>query len=178
MRARLAPMLLVAGACSRSPAPMMVVRPAPMPAPLPALVVEPLPSRMPLPRTARMDTASRPHEKRISLTATNADVRGLLIAIAEAGDIDLVLSADVKGRASVNLKDVPASEALRAVLAEAGLGIVSERGMILPWDPVVVFYDLAVNIDRLSAEAIMRRYGVGREVAEAVVRARSPTPFF
>jgi hypothetical protein len=141
--------------------------------PLPTISVEQI-APLPVTRIAPTDSVAKRQEKRITLTANNADVRALLIAIAEAGDIDLVLSPDVKGRASVNLKDVPASEALRTVLAQAGLGINSPQGIILAWDPVVVFYDLPVNIDRVSAEAIMRRYGVGRDVAEAIVWARAP----
>ena len=160
--------LALSGACQRAAQ-------APTPEPLPTISVERI-APLPVMRTAPTDSAVRRPEKRITLSASNADVRALLIGIAQAGDIDLVLSPDVKGRASVNLKDVPASEALRIVLAEAGLGINSPQGIILAWDPVVVFYDLPVNIDRVSADAIMRRYGVGREVAEWIVRSRAPAP--
>jgi type II secretory pathway component HofQ len=122
----------------------------------------------------RMPRGQAVGEKRITMSATNADVRGLLVAIASAGDVNLVLSPDVQGRVSVAFKDVPVSEALRRVLTEAGLGVVAPKGMVLPWDPTLVFYQLPVNVDRLSEEAIMARYGVGRAIAEVLVRERKP----
>jgi type II secretory pathway component HofQ len=113
-------------------------------------------------------------EKRITMSATNADVRALLVGIASAGDVNLVLSPDVQGKVSVAFKDVPVSEAIRRVLTEAGLGVVAPKGMVLPWDPTLVFYQLPLNVDRLSEEAIMARYGVSRGIAEVIVRERKP----
>jgi len=39
-----------------------------------------------------------------------------------------------------------------------------------------VFYEVPVNIDSLSVESIMKRFGVSRAVADVLVQARTPRP--
>ncbi len=155
-------------------------RTAPRPSPAPSVTVTALPS-LPAVQVASAPSRAAPRgtsaragapEKRITLSATNADVRSLLLAIASQGNVNLVLSPDVVGRVSVVLNDVPVSEALRRVLTEAGLGVNAREGITLPWDPTIVFYQLPVNVDLLTVEGIMARYGVGRGIAETILDSR------
>lgn len=107
---------------------------------------------------------------RITLTATNADVRELLPVLASAAGVSLVMGSDVRGRVSVSLRDVAAVDALRAVIEEAGL-TVGINGIPVPFSPVV-FYQLPVNINTASAATIKARFDVSTETAEWIVRAR------
>lgn len=107
---------------------------------------------------------------RITLTATNANVRELLPVLAAAAGVSLVMGSDVKGRVSVNLRDVPAVDALKAVIEEAEL-TVGINGIPVPFSPVV-FFQLPVDINTASAATIKARYDVSTEVAEWIVRAR------
>lgn len=108
---------------------------------------------------------------RITMTATNADVRELLPALAAAAGVSLVMTSDVRGRVSVNLRDVPAIDALRAVIEEAGLTTGTSE-LIQPYPPVV-FYNLPVNINSASAATIKARYNVSDSVANWIVRGRT-----
>ncbi len=173
MSARRWSVLALAGlaGCVPRPAPVLVVVPEPA-RPLPALPAMQIASTVASAPAATGALARDANEKRISLTATNADVRSLLVAIASQGNVNLVLSPDVEGRVSVVLHDVPVSEALRRVMAEAGLGVTAKTGITMPHDPATVFYQLPVNVDRLTVEGIMSHYGVGRAVAELIVDSR------
>jgi hypothetical protein len=44
----------------------------------------------------------------------------------------------------------------------------------LPFDTVTVFYQLPANIDSLSVDGIIRRFGVSREMAELIAKSRRP----
>ncbi len=108
--------------------------------------------------------------KRITLTAVDADVRSLLIALAKEAGISLVVSNDVRRRVSVSFKDASPEEAIRAIIAEAGLTVVdppSERAM-----PTVVFYQLPVSVDEAPAEAIAARFGLSADLAKWIVESR------
>lgn len=153
---------VVAGCAGRRPEPEA---PGVVPEePLPELRVEQItePPRPP----AGPEQAAAPT---VTLTATNTDVRLLLPTLAEAAGVSLVMGPAVSGRISVFLRDVPAAEALRIVLEEAGLGV----GLPLraPWGPVI-FYDLPVNINGASARLIQERFGVIEELAEWIVASR------
>lgn len=108
---------------------------------------------------------------RISLTATNASVREVLPALAQAAGISLVMTPDVKGRVSVYLKDVSPLEALRAVINQAGL-TVGEDTLPLPFGPAV-FFQLPVNVNTASAPVLKARFGISDSTANWLVRARS-----
>ncbi len=108
--------------------------------------------------------------KRISITAQNQDVRTLLLWLAEQAGTSIVISPDVNARVTVSFRDVPVAEALRAVMAEVGLSVLVGP-MQAPWPPVV-FYQLPVNVDVASAEAIAARFGVSLELARFLVQAR------
>lgn len=176
MSARRWSVLVLAGlaGCASNPAPVPVVVVPEPPRPLPAMPAMQIATAVAAAPSTQGGVAREGNEKRITLTATNADVRSLLVAIASQGNVDLVLSPDVEGRVSMVLRDVPVSEALRRVMAEAGLGVTAKSGITLPHDPTTVFYRLPVNVDRLTAEGIMAHYGVGRAVAEMIVDSRPP----
>ncbi len=146
---------------------------APMPAPAqPELA--PLPSEQVIVPTRPVTPLQAPPFRstaRISLNARNADVRELLPALASAAGISLVLGPDVSGRVSVNLRNVLAIDALRAVIDEAGLS-VGTPVIDVPFGPVV-FYQLPVNVNTASASTIKLRFGVSDELAGWVVGART-----
>ena len=111
--------------------------------------------------------------RRVTVTTDNADVRTLLLWLAQQAEVSLVISPDVRGRVSVAFRDVPAGDALRSVMAEAGLSVLV-GGMEAPWPPVV-FYQLPVNVNTASAEAIAARFGVSLDMAKFIVESR-PRP--
>ena len=118
---------------------------------------------LPLPKSAETN--------RISLTATNADVRELIPVLAQAAGISLVMTPEVRGRVNVYLRDVTALDALRAVIKEAGL-TVGEDEIPQPFAPAV-FYLLPVNINTASAPVIKARFAVSDSMANWIVRART-----
>ena len=71
------------------------------------------------------------------------------------------------------MNNVPVSLALQTLLSLGDLTLeTTTPGAKLPGIPSVVFYELPVNVDSLSAEAIMKRYGVGRAIADLIVAGR------
>jgi hypothetical protein len=161
--------LAVAAACFHSGA-----APAPPPSALPvaevetpasATQVQPLPSAVPMVETT---------EPYIDLTAENGDVRMILQRIAETGKIDLIIPSSIHRTISVRYVHVPASVALKDVLQRSGLRLGTGTSGPLPFDTVTVFYRLPVNIDSLSVDAIMKRFGVSREMAELLATSRPP----
>src|SRR6185503_15450394 len=111
--------------------------------------------------------------KLVSLTANNAEVRALLLWLAQQAGVNLVIAPDVTARVSVSFTDVPAGDAIRAIIAEAGLSVLTP-GLMSPWPPVV-FYERPVNINDVSAESIVARFGVSMEMARWLVESR-PRP--
>jgi hypothetical protein len=65
------------------------------------------------------------------------------------------------------------ADALQAVMQEAGLQVLGNTGIQVPWPPVVVFYQLPVNIDELDVIGIQKRFGVSREIAETILQSRA-----
>lgn len=110
-------------------------------------------------------------ERRVSIDALNADVRAVLLALAEQGGVNIVVDPAVRSRITLSLHDVPVSAAIDAVMRQAGLQVAGDASFKSPYGPVV-FYQLPVNVDALDVEGIMKRFGVGREIAETIVRAR------
>jgi len=109
--------------------------------------------------------------KLVSLTANNADARTLLLWLAQEAAVSLVVAPDVTARVSVSFTNVPASEAMRAIIAEAGLSLLAS-GLQSPWPPVV-FFEAPVNINQASAESIAARFGVSLEMAKYIVETRT-----
>lgn len=123
--------------------------------------------------STRDPLANIPASKRVTLVSNNADARTLLLWLAQQGDVSLVVSQDVQARVSVNFRDVWVADAMRAVLAEAGLSVLIADAMS-PWPPVV-FYRLPVNVNEVSAEAIAERFGVSGELARWILESK-PKP--
>jgi hypothetical protein len=121
---------------------------------------------IPLPDEARVTLITGDHDM---------DVKQALEYIAKRGGYGLAMSPNLKTRVRLNLVDVPVSEALQAVLAQANLTISPNNGkMEVAWNPSVVFYQLATNVDSLTVQAIMKRYGVSSDMAQVIVNARRP----
>lgn len=112
--------------------------------------------------------------KRITVTAVDADARTLLISIAREAGINMVVSNDVRSRVSVSFADVAADVALRSIIAQAGLTVVeapSTRSM-----PVVVYYQLPVNVNDAPVETISARFGVSADLARWLAENRGVAP--
>jgi len=162
-------------ACRQTSPPVVTERAAP-PLPTVANVVQ---SPIMAPTTRVVDSqvtaAVAAPEPYISINfPTPVDVRVPLFAIAQAGHYGLVVPAEVTKKISITLDSVPLSVALRTVLDAAGLGLAPTTltPAKLPYDTSVVFYQLPVNVDSLSADAIMKRFGVSRDIAELLVLSR------
>lgn len=164
-------LLAVAGAaaCHRAPA-------ASPPSPkVPVVQVEPVPTMIGQPAAPGTATpVIEPVEPYIDLTAENGDVRLILQRIAELGKIDLIVPPNIRKTISVRYVHVPASVALLDVLQRSGLRLGTGTTGPLPFDTVTVFYRLPANIDSLSVDGIMKRFGVSRELAEVIARSRPP----
>jgi hypothetical protein len=111
--------------------------------------------------------------KLVSLTANNAEARTLLLWLAQQAGVSLVVAPDVTARVSVSFTNVPAGDAMRAIMAEAGLSVLTS-GFQSPWPPVV-FFQPPVNVNQVNAEAIVARFGVSLEMAKWIVESR-PRP--
>ena len=76
--------------------------------------------------------------------------------------------------ASVTLDNVPAAEALRAIIESAGLMISAPgAGRAVA---SAVFYQLPVNINTASAATIQARFGTSAEMANFIVESRNEKP--
>lgn len=149
--------------------------PAPAPPPLPPLTVAPPPDTTRLsfsPGRHDIDDpiARLPLGEPVTLTASDVSVPSLLMALGEAVGISLVVDPGIQERITVNFIEVPAREALRAVLEQAGLFIATGPPEV-PWAPVV-FYAVPVDIETASVETIQARFNVSRAMAEFLVRSR------
>ena len=126
--------------------------------------------------TSGSDTASEVHID-VDTHGAEVDVRTLLDFIAKSGGFTLVYSPGIAKRVRVQLADVPVSVALETVLSLASLTLeAATPATRAPGATSVVFYQLPVNVDSLPVEAIMKRFGVGRSIAEMIVEARTNKP--
>jgi hypothetical protein len=126
------------------------------------ILIAPAPARDPV-----RDLRAR---RRVTLNASDAEARTLLLWLAEEAGVNLVVSPDVRARVSVNFVDVPAEEAMRAIMTHAGLSVLAATPGS-PWPPVV-FFQPPVNVNEASAEAIVARLGVSAEMAKWIVETR------
>ena len=173
LAALVAAVAIVMLACHRSPAPPLI--PAPL-LPQPQISEPPAMRAMPQSALSGPDTAA---ELRVDIDThgTDVDVRQVLAFLADKGKLKLVFSPGINKKVRLQLHDVPVSVALQATLAAADLTLESTNGATnLGPSSSVVFYELPVNVDSLSVDAIMKRFGVGREVAELIVQARPSRP--
>ena len=113
-------------------------------------------------------------EPRVDLEMVNAPVKLVLQKLADIGGLELIIPPSLDQRLSVQYVRVPVSVALADVLARANLRLGPGSLPNQPFDTVTVFYRLPANVDSMSAEAIVRRFGVSRGLAELIVAARKP----
>lgn len=114
-------------------------------------------------------TAEEGAQTRVTLNAARADVRVLIPALAEIAGVSVVMDSSVSGTVAVRFENVPAIDALRAVLESAGLGL--DDGPERPWAPAL-FRDFPVNINTASAGVIMSRFRVSPKLAAFIVTSR------
>jgi hypothetical protein len=158
-----------------TPAPPVMTTSAPS---LPRLVSPPV-ERVPTPPPGGLITPVDPASEELVGLDTHGreiDVRQILDFLGGRAGVRFVYSPDINKRIRVTLVDVPVSQAIQTVLATAGLTLEAGATTKTPPTPGVVFYALPVNIDSLSVDAIMRRFGVGRAVAEMLVESRAGKP--
>lgn len=105
----------------------------------------------------------------VSLSASRADVRVLIPALAQIAGVSVVMDSTVRGTVAVRFENVPAMDALRSVIDAAGLAI--ESGVEKPWAESV-FYQPPVNINTAPAGVISARFGVSGKLADWIVKAR------
>jgi hypothetical protein len=117
---------------------------------------------------------AEPNEPVVDLEMADAPVRLILQRLAEIGGLQLIMSPNLDKTLSVQYVHVPVSVALNDVLKRAGLRLGAGPAANLPFDTVTVFYQLPANVDSMSADAIVRRYGVSKAVAELIVKSRRP----
>jgi hypothetical protein len=117
---------------------------------------------------------SEPSEPTVDLEMVDAPVRLILQRLAEIGGLQLIIPPNLNKTLSVQYVRVPVSIALNDVLKRAGLRLGAGPAANLPFDTVTVFYQLPANVDSMSADAIMRRFGVSRAVADLIVKSRRP----
>lgn len=119
-------------------------------------------------------TVAHPDEPFVDLELADAPVKLILQRLADIGGLRLVISPNLNKTLSVQYIHVPVSVALDDVLKRAGLRLGAGPAANLPFDTVTVFYQLPANVDSMSADAIMRRFGVSKAVAELIVKSRRP----
>jgi hypothetical protein len=113
--------------------------------------------------------ASPSAQSRVTLSASRAEVRVLIPALAQIAGVSVVMDNTVQGTIAVRFEDVPAIEALHSVIDAAGLTI--ETGIEKPWSESV-FYQPPVNVNTAPAGVISGRFGVSGKLAEWIVKSR------
>jgi hypothetical protein len=136
--------------------------------PLPRLPALPATPSIPEVTESSRATSAKP---RVTITADNADAREVLLAIARVGEIDVVVSSEIRARVTAHLIDVPAAQAIQAIAEVTGLGILRPAA---PGSATVVFFQPPVNVNRSPAATIASRFGVSKALADYVVETRAP----
>jgi hypothetical protein len=123
------------------------------------------------PGMERIPEAPEPY---IDMVMVDAPVRLVLEQIARVAKMELIIPSSINKTISVQYVHVPASVALRDVLTRSGLRLGAATAAPLPFDTVIVYYRLPANVDSMSSDAIMTRFGVSRAIADLIVRSRRP----
>lgn len=71
-----------------------------------------------------------PGDRMVSIIARQADIRGILVSIAEQADLDLVMDAEIRGQITLEITEVTVREALDAVVPPAGFHYALEDGLL------------------------------------------------
>jgi len=126
------------------------------------------------PVSAAPATLAESVEPYVDLEMADAPVKLILQRLADIGGLQLIIPANLDKTLSVQYVHVPVSVALNDVLKRAGLRLGTGPAANQPFDTVTVFYNLPANIDSMSVDAIVRRFGVTRAMAELLVKSRRP----
>jgi hypothetical protein len=168
---------VAAAGCHRATPPQMVSRPPAVPQQQIA-APQVLETRTGVARElmTQTDTAAEEHVQ-VETYGRDVDVRDILAFLGQRAGLRFVFSPEINKKIRVSMNDVPLSQAITTVLSLANLTLEGSNGPgRRPLTTSVVFYELPVNVDSLSVEAIMKRFGVGRTVAEMLVQARTSRP--
>jgi hypothetical protein len=107
----------------------------------------------------------------------DADARDILTFLGPRAGLQFVFSPEINKKVRLTLIDVPVSVAINAVLDLARLTLQPLSDAVkTPPKPAIVFYQLPANVDSLSADAMVKRFGVAPGVAEMIVEARTRRP--
>lgn len=102
------------------------------------------------------DAPRLPPSGRVRLEVADGDIRNVIRLLGEAGQVNLVMSEDVRGKVSLKVDDVDWREALGVVLAQQNLGIEKMGN--------VIFVDTLSNLTHRS-EMRSRRIESQKEAA-------------
>lgn len=172
--------VFVVAACHKTQPAMTVSRPPTVPQQqisAPPTVIE---RREGVPQLleTKLDTAAEEHVQ-VETYGREVDVRDILTFLGQRAGLRFVYAPEINKKIRVSMNDVPLSLAISTVLSLANLTLEgSNVPGRRPLTTSVVFYELPVNVDSLSVDAIMKRFGVGRAVAEMLVEARTKRPDF
>ncbi len=105
--------------------------------------------------------------QKISLDYKNADLASVLRSLAWTYQLNIVTSPDIKGKVTINLKEVSLKEALGAILAINGLAHAQREGIIYiaPGDPKTV---------EMQSEVIFLKYLSASEAQNLLRKIISP----
>ncbi len=109
-------------------------------------------------------------DRPVTLKFKNADIRTVVQTFAELGDVNIVVSENVRGTISLNLRDVPWGDAFKTVLQVHGLSAVEEeKGMIgvmtmEEFDERRGMVDLETHVFRIEYADAQEIMGVVREM--------------
>jgi hypothetical protein len=178
-RSWLPPLLstVVAAACQHAPPPQMVSRPPAIPQQqISAPQIVETRTGVPQELLTHSDTSVEEHVQ-VETYGRDVDVRDILGFLGQRAGVRFVFAPEINKKIRVSMNDVPLSQAISIVLSLANLTLEgSNVPGRRPLSTSVVFYELPVNVDSLSVDAIMKRFGVGRTVAEMLVEARTKRP--
>lgn len=175
-RRSLLPLASVAAAigCHRAPPPPVVGPPPALPQQFSTTVVT---EQLSPGTTYQLLTRNTPEEHvQVETYGRDVDVRDILTFLGQRAGLRFVFAPEINRKIRVSMNDVPVSLAIQTVLSLANLTLEGSTPGQRPLATSVVFYELPVNVDSLSADAIMKRFGVGRTVAEMLVEARARRP--
>ncbi|MBM4315190.1 MAG: type IV pilus secretin PilQ, partial [Deltaproteobacteria bacterium] len=119
--------LASAPAPAPQPPPPTVQTPAPRPAEPPAVT----PAPQPKDAAGEAGRAKQPPTvSRISLDVQDADIKSVFRLLADHENVSIVYGEDIKGKVTLNIKNVPWNQALDTVLKINALGMVREGNVI------------------------------------------------
>jgi len=102
----------------------------------------------------------------VSLKVQDADVVSILQAIARAGGVNLVVSPSVKGKVTLELRDVPWKRAFETVLQVSGLASMENEDVITVMTPAEL--DQYVGVAGLSTRLFPVKFTDAQKMVEVL----------